>query len=100
LAFCPVSVVAYVLRHPHAAQRTRARTYRGAIKLSKLCFNRLLQLQFPPLWQDEIDLANLTIRTRPAVDREEILPVCYRCQARSVLTPASWCSFPYAHVAL
>ena len=51
----------------------------GANKLARYAYNQLLGMRVPSEWEQKIDLSSLTVRCRPFSDREDILPVCYRC---------------------
>jgi intraflagellar transport protein 122 len=57
----------------------------GAFKLARQAYSKLLSLKMPQGWKDQIDLACLTIRTKPYNDKEELLPVCYRCSTSNPL---------------
>jgi len=61
----------------------------GAFKLARQAYQRLLSLKIPKSWTDQVDLAFLTIRTKPFNDKEELLPVCYRCSSSNTLLSAS-----------
>jgi len=50
-----------------------------AYKLSRQAFDKLLTLKLPPTWRSQIDLAHLTIRTKPYKDKDDLLLVCCRC---------------------
>ena len=51
----------------------------GAYKLARHAYNQLLGMRVPTELEQKTDLSSLTVRCRPFSDREEILPVCYRC---------------------
>jgi len=57
----------------------------GAFKLSRQAYSKLLGLKMPHSWKDQIDLACLTVRTKPFSDEEGLLPVCYRCSTSNPL---------------
>lgn len=57
----------------------------GAYKLARQAYSKLLSLKIPSVWKDQIDVACLTIRTKPFTDKEELLPVCYRCSTSNPL---------------
>lgn len=61
----------------------------GAFKLARQAYTKLLTLKMPSAWKDQIDLASLTIRTKPYHDKEELLPVCYRCSSSNPLLNSS-----------
>lgn len=50
-----------------------------AFKLARKAYDRLRSLVVPRSWRDPIDLASLTIRSRPFSDKEDLQPVCYKC---------------------
>jgi hypothetical protein len=43
---------------------------------------KLAQYKVPVAWQEQVDLFALSVRGRPLVDAEELLPSCFRCQVR------------------
>lgn len=51
----------------------------GAYKLARDCLEKLQSLHIPPAWREQIDFASVTIRSLPFQDKEQLLPVCYRC---------------------
>ena len=51
-----------------------------ANKLARFALEKLAQYRVPVTWQDQVDLFALSIRSRPPVDSEELLPSCFRCQ--------------------
>jgi len=51
----------------------------GAYKLARYAYNKLQSLKIPAGWQDQIDLACVITRSKPFSDKEDLLPVCYRC---------------------
>jgi intraflagellar transport protein 122 len=57
----------------------------GAFKLARQAYQRLLTLKIPNSWRDQIEMSSLTIRTKPLNDKEELLPVCYRCSTSNPL---------------
>ncbi len=61
----------------------------GAYKLARTAYTKLLSLRMPASWREQIDLACLTIRTKAYSDKEELLPVCYRCSTSNPLLNAS-----------
>jgi len=50
-----------------------------AYKTARFAYNKLQSLKMPLEWQDQIDLACVITRSKPFSDKEELLPVCYRC---------------------
>mmetsp|Transcript_3049 Transcript_3049/g.4655 ORF Transcript_3049/g.4655 Transcript_3049/m.4655 type:complete len:1198 (+) Transcript_3049:84-3677(+) len=57
----------------------------GSYKVAHFAFERLQQLRIPAAWADQIDLATITIRSKPFSDKEDLLPVCYRCSTTNPL---------------
>ncbi|PRP80717.1 hypothetical protein PROFUN_11590 [Planoprotostelium fungivorum] len=57
----------------------------GAFKLARFTYDKLQQLRLPNNWIDQIDLATLTIRSKPFSDREDHQPVCNRCSTANPL---------------
>ena len=57
----------------------------GAYKLARTVFDKLQTLLIPQNWVDQIDLASVTIRSKPFSDKEELLAVCYRCSSTNPL---------------
>jgi intraflagellar transport protein 122 len=57
----------------------------GAYKLARTAFDKLQVLKIPQNWVDQIDLAAVTIRSKPFSDKDELLPVCYRCSSTNPL---------------
>ncbi|XP_064399631.1 intraflagellar transport protein 122 homolog isoform X2 [Halichondria panicea] len=51
----------------------------GAYKLARHAFDKLQSLRIPPNLQETVDLASITIRAKPFQDKEDLLPICYRC---------------------
>lgn len=56
-----------------------------AYKLARQAFDSLLTLKLPPSVRSQIDLSSLTLRTKPYVDKEDLLVVCYRCSTTNPL---------------
>ena len=58
----------------------------------------LHSLRVPPAWNEQLDLAALTIRSRPFSNKEELMPICYRCSFNnplisslvSIFLPLTW----------
>ncbi|XP_065829391.1 intraflagellar transport protein 122 homolog [Oscarella lobularis] len=57
----------------------------GAYKLARHAYDRLQSLQVPFAFQETVDLGSITIRSKPFHDKEELLPVCYRCSTTNPL---------------
>ncbi|KAH6577809.1 hypothetical protein BASA50_009124 [Batrachochytrium salamandrivorans] len=51
----------------------------GGFKLSRFALERLMRLRLPPKWQDTIDLATVTIRSKSMTDSEDLHVLCYQC---------------------
>jgi intraflagellar transport protein 122 len=50
-----------------------------AFKTARFSFEKLNTLQFPVTWQSKIDYEIMTIRSKPYLDKDSNMPVCYRC---------------------
>jgi len=61
----------------------------GAFKLARDAYTRLLSLKVPAAWREQIDLNCLTIRSKPFNDKDELIPVCYRCSSPCPLLSSS-----------
>ena len=57
----------------------------GAFKLARFAFEKLGELKLPSAWTDQIDLAVMTIQSKPYSDKEDLLPACYRCSSTNPL---------------
>ncbi|KAA0187203.1 Intraflagellar transport protein [Fasciolopsis buskii] len=57
----------------------------GAYKLARLVYERLRNLHLPKDMREKVELASLSIRTRPYVDSEDIHVMCYRCSTTNPL---------------
>ncbi|KAI8925767.1 hypothetical protein BC831DRAFT_459392 [Entophlyctis helioformis] len=53
----------------------------GGFKLSRFALERLLTMRVPPRWHDAIDLATITVRSKPVSDAEDLCVVCYQCSS-------------------
>lgn len=51
----------------------------GAFKLARTAYQKLQSLYLPISWKRKVDLRTVLIRAKPFLDREDLLPVCYRC---------------------
>lgn len=51
----------------------------GAYKTARFAYNKLQSLKMPSGWHEQIDLACVITRSKPFSDKEDLLPVCYRC---------------------
>jgi intraflagellar transport protein 122 len=57
----------------------------GAYKVARHAFDKLQVLKIPSSFQDTVDTGSVTIRSKPFHDREELLPMCYRCSTTNPL---------------
>merc|ERR1711916_162753 len=57
----------------------------GAFKLARVSYDKLQALKIPDSFADEIDVASVTVRSRPYSDKEDLLPICCRCSATNPL---------------
>jgi intraflagellar transport protein 122 len=53
----------------------------GAVKLGRYAYDRLLQMQLPPVWQESMESGALTVRGKPFHDKDDLLPLCYKCSS-------------------
>jgi len=53
----------------------------GCYKQARFSLDRLSAALVPARWRDTLDLAALSVASKPFVDKEELVPVCYRCGA-------------------
>eukprot|EP00937_MAST-01D_sp_MAST-1D-sp2_P001092 g1092.t1 len=51
----------------------------GAHKLARAAYDRLQHLRVPTTWTNEIDLDVMMLHAKPFSDRQELMPVCFRC---------------------
>ena len=51
----------------------------GAYKLARFAYNKLQSLRIPAAC-DLVDLASVVARSRPNVDGDDLLPLCFRCR--------------------
>ncbi|ERL84617.1 hypothetical protein D910_02045, partial [Dendroctonus ponderosae] len=58
----------------------------GANKLAKQMFDKLINLQIPKKFEEQVEIATIASRARPYNDPEELLPMCYRCSTYNPLT--------------
>lgn len=56
-----------------------------AFKLARFAFEKLQKLVVSPAWMDQIDLAVMTLQTKPFADREDLLPIDYRTSSTNPL---------------
>ncbi len=50
-----------------------------AYKTARFSFEKLNTFKFPHNWQTKIDFEIMTIRSKPYIDKDTNMPVCYRC---------------------
>jgi intraflagellar transport protein 122 len=53
--------------------------------LALLLYAVLQGLVLPPAVASDVELASLMLRACPFTDLDELLPICYRCQATNTL---------------
>lgn len=63
----------------------------GAYKLARTAYEKLQTLKVPETFREHIDLGCITIRSKPFTDKEELLPLCYRCSNPNPLISGSVC---------
>lgn len=56
-----------------------------AYKLARYAYDKLTLLKIPKVWQSKVELGLLTIQSKPFVDDEDLLPICYRCNTTNTL---------------
>lgn len=56
-----------------------------AFKLARYAYSKLQGLVLPPAVTADVELASLMLRACPFTDDDELLPICYRCQATNTL---------------
>ncbi|XP_042142808.1 intraflagellar transport protein 122 homolog [Ixodes scapularis] len=57
----------------------------GAHRLARHCYERLQGLNVPVRFREALDLAALTVRSKPFSDAQDLLPLCYRCSTTNPL---------------
>lgn len=57
----------------------------GAYKLARYAYDKLQGLRVPSNLQDAVDIGSLTIRSKPFEDKDDLLPMCYRCSTMNPL---------------
>nr|XP_037859417.1 intraflagellar transport protein 122 homolog isoform X8 [Chlorocebus sabaeus] len=57
----------------------------GAYRLARHAYDKLCGLYIPARFQKSIELGTLTIRAKPFLDSEELVPLCYRCSTNNPL---------------
>jgi len=56
-----------------------------AYKLAREAYQKLQKLHIPAPWVEQIDLSVLKIQAKPYSDKQDLLPICYRCAAANPL---------------
>uniref|UniRef100_A0A061R9P9 Intraflagellar transport protein 122 n=1 Tax=Tetraselmis sp. GSL018 TaxID=582737 RepID=A0A061R9P9_9CHLO len=56
-----------------------------AYKLARFAYDKLQGLRVSPEWQSDIDLSIVLVRAKPFSDKDEMLPVCWRCGTTNAL---------------
>ena len=51
----------------------------GAYKLARYAYEKLASCQVPPDWQDMVDSGALMIRSKPFLDKDDLLQKCAQC---------------------
>jgi intraflagellar transport protein 122 len=57
----------------------------GAYKLARHALKKIQSLRVPASFQENVDKMSLTIRAKPFHDKEDLLPMCYRCSTTNTL---------------
>jgi len=57
----------------------------GAFKLARFAYDQLQLLKLPRRWQDELECAALKARSKPFIDDEDLLPMCFNCSTSNPL---------------
>lgn len=79
-----LSVCTSALQHPEVSYNiSRLCQFTGCAVWARLCVLQALVL--PPAVAAEVELASLMLRACPFMDADDLLPVCYRCQATNAL---------------
>jgi len=50
-----------------------------SFKVGRKAHSELLKLNIDPSWRAQLDASALKMRTKPHTDKDELIPVCYRC---------------------
>ncbi|KAL3283924.1 hypothetical protein HHI36_018092 [Cryptolaemus montrouzieri] len=58
----------------------------GANKLAKQLLDKIQNLKVPQKFQEQVEIATVSIRARNFNDPEELLPMCYRCSTYNSLS--------------
>ncbi|XP_041130093.1 intraflagellar transport protein 122 homolog [Polyodon spathula] len=57
----------------------------GAYKLARHAYEKLQGQWIPARFQESLELGSLTARSKPFIDSEELVPMCYRCSTNNPL---------------
>jgi intraflagellar transport protein 122 len=57
----------------------------GAFRLARHALEKMQSLRVPANLQESVDRMSLTIRSKPFQDKEDLLPMCYRCSTTNSL---------------
>ncbi|KAJ3025722.1 UNVERIFIED_CONTAM: hypothetical protein HDU68_006772 [Siphonaria sp. JEL0065] len=60
----------------------------GAFKLARYGFERLQNFKIPSEWENLSDISSLTVRGKPANDRDDLLPICFVCSTANPMLNA------------
>ncbi|OMJ73010.1 hypothetical protein SteCoe_28414 [Stentor coeruleus] len=72
----------------------RLATKLGAYQTARVAYEKLQGLKVPLEWQEEVELSALSIKSKPAQDKEELFTICYRCMnTNPSLTPNDSCNY-------
>ncbi|KAK9891411.1 hypothetical protein WA026_014648 [Henosepilachna vigintioctopunctata] len=61
----------------------------GANKLAKQLLDKIQNLRIPMKFQEQVEIASVSIKARNLNDPEELLPMCYRCSTYNSLAAMS-----------
>lgn len=61
-------------------------------KTARACYDKLSQLVVSSKWAEEMEVGNLSVRSKPFSDRDTILPTCARCSmANPIISDKNSC---------
>lgn len=106
-------ILGYLNRRPHPSGISKvyvlyafAKLSRvlGAFKAARHAYEKLQQCIIPGDWVDSVELGSLTVRSKPMVDRQELLSLCFGCGTLNPLISfdkqedqCCHCSEPFIH---
>ena len=71
----------------------------GAWKLARQIYSQLLSLRMLPQWRVEVEGEAMRVRVKPFTDKDDLLPVCYRCSTSNpLMSPSGDCCINCSHV--